>query len=74
MIDEKGMHREPVIETLSPTWRFISQWATKRIDILREKNDSKAMNDVDTAYTRGRIAQLKELIGLPKAEREMNIE
>lgn len=70
MIDEKNAYREPAIEILSPTWRFISQWATKRIDILREKNDSKVLNDVETAYTRGRIAQLKELAGLPKAEKE----
>ena len=56
---------DAVIEINSPTWRFIQEWTSEEIDAARDKNDSRHHNEIDTAFIRGQIAKLKDLVDLP---------
>ena len=55
------------IEQQSAVWKKLSSHMAARLDELRRKNDGDA-SEVETARTRGRIAQLKELLALADAE------
>ena len=55
------------IDTASATWKFVEQHANERIQALRVSNDKASMDATQTAHTRGRIAELKELLALAKA-------
>jgi hypothetical protein len=47
------------------SWIQIEAWAKTKLDQERFKNDDAAMDAVQTAFIRGRIALLKELLALP---------
>jgi hypothetical protein len=54
----------------SPAWLHIADWAAKRIEALRAKNDGD-LDAVETARVRGQLKAFKELLGLPaEAARE----
>lgn len=46
------------------TWALLASHMRERIAELREENDSFKLDEAATARTRGRIAQLKELLAL----------
>ncbi len=52
------------IESNSALWTKLAEYFAGRRDIEREKNDSVGMDLVKTAYTRGKIATYKEILGL----------
>ncbi|MFH1302214.1 MAG: hypothetical protein ABIK07_14230 [Planctomycetota bacterium] len=52
-----------VLETRSPTWVFIRQYAEREVAALRERND-KALDADQTAAVRGQIKALKRLLSL----------
>lgn len=54
------------IDPRSPSWRFVAQHATKRLEELRLCNDRMTMGPDQTAHTRGQIAAWKELLALPE--------
>lgn len=54
----------PLVDENDNTWRRIKAWAEKRIDDCRGRNDNPQLGTWETAYLRGQIAQLKELLGL----------
>lgn len=51
----------------SPTWARIESHLRDRLAELRERNDADA-DEARTAKTRGRIAELKELLALAHPE------
>lgn len=55
---------KPQLEPHSSTWRFLEDFAVKRLAELREKNDRMDSPDM-TANTRGQIKAWKELLALP---------
>ena len=59
---------EGKIDIYSPTWKAISQWATKELITAREFNDKKSLDIIKTSIIRGRIKILKEILGLPEAK------
>ena len=54
-----------VLETRSPTWVFIRQYAEHEVAALRERND-KALDADQTAAVRGQIKALKKLLNLER--------
>jgi hypothetical protein len=48
------------------TWKRLERATQTELDRLREKNDA-TLPETDTAKLRGRIAVLKEILGLAKA-------
>lgn len=52
------------IDTTSPAWLAIHEWASERLDSLRKRNDG-ALDGVATAHLRGQIATLKQILALP---------
>jgi uncharacterized protein YigA (DUF484 family) len=60
----------PRIEVFSPTWRFIERYAADRLKAERDKNDSVRLNEIETAFLRGRIDALKTVLRLPEASRD----
>lgn len=48
----------------SGLWQRLKQHLESERDLLRRKNDSPLLDDRTTAVTRGRIAQLNELLAL----------
>jgi hypothetical protein len=61
-----------VIDFSTVTWREVRKWAEQRLDAARNSNDAKDLDAVSTAFLRGRINALKELVGLPEqATRQM---
>jgi len=58
---------KPEIEPKSPTWKAVEAYANERLNRLRLQNDSAALDQVETANIRGRIAALKELLALTQA-------
>lgn len=52
------------IDFTSPTWHVIQAMATKKLEVLREQNDSPELDATATASKRGRIAVWKELLAL----------
>jgi hypothetical protein len=57
---------EGVFDPRSSTWRFIEGWAKKKLQESREKNDNINRGIEQTAYLRGEIRILKEILSLPK--------
>jgi hypothetical protein len=53
----------------APEWKAIRTWAVAEIDHARDRNESPALTEQQTAALRGRIAALRELLALgePKA-------
>jgi len=60
---------EGKIDIYSPTWKAISQWATKELITAREFNDKKSLDIIKTSVIRGRISMLKSLLNLPNTEK-----
>lgn len=58
---------KPQIEPRSDTWKAVEAYANERLEKLRLQNDSTAMDSIQTAVIRGRIAALKELLALAEA-------
>lgn len=55
------------IDTTSPAWLAIHEWASEQLETCRKKNDAQALDSVATAHLRGRIATLKAILALPQA-------
>ena len=55
------------LDTQSPTWRAIEQYAQRQVAGLREKNDGFSQDAIATAALRGRIAVWKEVLALGHA-------
>jgi hypothetical protein len=53
------------IDFNTAAWLQVARWAQSRLDALRLRNDA-LLDPVETASLRGRIQELKELIGLPE--------
>lgn len=52
------------LDLRSPTWAYIKDWATDRLQKAREKNDNASRDFAQTSMLRGEIKILKELINL----------
>lgn len=56
--------------TLSPQdrqsalWRQLEEHFTERLNVMRSKNDSKNLSEIETAYLRGEINQIKAFLAL----------
>lgn len=48
----------------SALWRQLETHCTERLNTLRSKNDSKNLTDLETAYLRGEINQIKAFLAL----------
>lgn len=55
-----------MIDVNGATWRAINDNLTKRLAMLREKND-KHLPESETAKLRGQIEEVKKLLRLPEA-------
>jgi len=64
-----GYPDEGELDVYSPTWKFLSLWAETELNKARESNDYTKLTELKTAALRGRIKLLKEIIGLPKANK-----
>ena len=58
----------------SSTWAYVLEFTTKRMSELREKNDKKSLNDIETAIIRGKISFAKEVLELGKQKKERHDE
>lgn len=58
------------LDTYSDTWKFVSAWAEKALQDVRESNDSTKKSEAQTMVLRGQIKMLKELLALPNPPRE----
>ncbi|MGE0383420.1 MAG: hypothetical protein AB7Q97_01740 [Gammaproteobacteria bacterium] len=54
-------------EVNSATWKKLRAYLLKRLDDHRVRNDVRASAE-DTAYQRGRIAELKDLLALDQPD------
>ena len=52
----------------SPTWKYIEAICLERLAALRRKNDNLLLTEKETAYTRGRIDDVKWLLDIPKQQ------
>ncbi len=59
---KEGILDKEKLDLGSSTYREIKRYLDYKISSLRKKNDNQA-NAEDTAYTRGKIAALKNLLG-----------
>ena len=57
-----------MIDTTSPTWREIDAVLRERLEAMRLQNDA-VRPESETNVTRGRIAEIKELLRLPERQR-----
>lgn len=55
-----------MIDVNGATWRAINDNLTKRLAMLREKND-RHLPEAETAKLRGQIEEVKKLLRLPEA-------
>ena len=55
-----------MIDFTSPTWRALDDYLRIELSKLRSKNDSIKLSSDETASIRGRIAQIQELLSLPR--------
>ena len=62
--------RAVTIDAHSPTWRALAQRLARRIAALHADNESPVLNATDTAYLRGQIAALHEVLNLPHSVRK----
>ena len=53
------------LNTSSPTWFFIREWANNELNQARISNDGLNKDTTQTAALRGRIKVLKEILALP---------
>lgn len=53
-------------ERSNPVWVKLREHFERRLDIERKKNDSVTLDAEQTAFMRGKIAALKELLGLDR--------
>lgn len=56
------------IDEHSRTWRAVKQWAEDRLVSSRATIEAAGMPPMDTEYQRGRIAVLRELLGLTEPD------
>lgn len=47
-----------------PEWSKLRFYLTQYLEQLRKENDDKSKNEVDTAFHRGRISQIKQLLNM----------
>lgn len=50
----------------SPEWVALRERAEKRLQELREKNDSINLSERETAVLRGQIQELKDFLAIPE--------
>lgn len=50
----------------SPTWLRLEYSLKKRVGDLRRQNDNPQLTDQETQRIRGKISELKRILGLPK--------
>ncbi len=55
------------IDVTSATWKAVKEFAGEKLQLLREHNDAKTSDAIDTAFLRGQIATLKTILALEKA-------
>lgn len=51
----------------SDTWHRLRRWVESELARAREKNDSMALDAVETAVLRGQIMAFKKILDLPNA-------
>ena len=59
------------IDITSPTWRAVQQFVEGQVANERVRNDSAALDALQTAELRGRIAAFKSLLALGKPAPEI---
>ena len=47
-------------------WLYVMEWVEKALSNGRDSLENKNLDPIETAWTRGRVAVLKELKNLPK--------
>jgi hypothetical protein len=57
-----------MIEKHSATWRTIEEELTNKVSSLRDNLEAKNMSDIETAFLRGRIAALREVLAMKHTE------
>lgn len=70
-----GSHNRLMIEKINFNgfeWNQLREHAEKKLSELRVRNDSIELSEKDTLILRGRIAELKEFIDLPKSIERRN--
>ncbi len=53
-----------ILDPTSATWRHVRAFVQGRLGTLRLRLESPGMKEVETNETRGRIDELKQLLGL----------
>lgn len=61
------------IETGSPTWQAIEEWAWERLTALTETLESPLTDYADTQFARGQVAALRELLNLVNADKTLAV-
>lgn len=54
-------------EKREKVWQKLMEYWTYKLNLLRVSNDDAALGEFDTAFLRGKIACLKEMMNLDKA-------
>ena len=62
--------RAVTIEPRSPTWQAVKAFAENRIAQLQLDNESPVLGAADTAFLRGHIAALREVLNLPASRKK----
>lgn len=57
-----------IADRQSSTWNRIKKHLEEQLRVEREKNDAPTLTPERTAYTRGRIAVIKELLALDQPQ------
>lgn len=57
------MNLDP-FERDSALWKRLEKHMNERLEVCRRKNDSRNLSELDTAYLRGEINQLKSFLAL----------
>ena len=55
----------------SPTWLYVSQWASEELGRARRLNDDTSLDAEQTAALRGEIKAYKKLLRLPDPQKGM---
>lgn len=53
-------------ERESALWKRLTEHINERLEVCRRKNDSRNLSELDTAFLRGEINQLKSFLALAK--------
>lgn len=56
--------RLTAVDRANPLWRALADHYTERLALLRAQNDSRTKTEMETAYLRGQIAEVKAFLGL----------